>query len=286
MAEPSRVIVTGATGFIGSHVIEAALAQGLMVTAVGRDRSKALSSSWLNSVRFVTADLHSATFDPRDLGAADAMIHLAWPGLPDYRDTAHLERHLPDDMRFIEKMLATGVRKLVITGTCLEYGIKYGPLPESTPTSPELPYAIAKDKLRTWIHDLTPSGVTVIWARLFYMYGPGQSSRSILQQLDSAIKRGDSKFPMSPGEQLRDYLPVEEVARRLVRLIGGRGPAGVYNICSGVPISIRRLVEQRISKQGASIELELGSLPYPDYEPVAFWGDGSKFEREFGASDE
>jgi len=286
MAGPLRLIITGATGFIGGHVVEAALARGHTVTAVGRDETKAASSAWASRVRFVAADLHADGFNPSVLGTADAMLHLAWPGLPDYRDPAHLERHLPADTRFIERMLAAGLRRLLITGTCLEYGVANGPLSEAMPTAPTLPYAIAKDALRRRIEDRMPPAATLTWARLFYMHGPGQNPKSILALLDAAVGRGDPAFPMSQGEQLRDYLPVTEVARRLVRLAEIPGASGIYNICSGEPISIRHLVEARIAEHGATIRPEFGHIPYLDYEAMAFWGDGSRYQREAEAADD
>jgi dTDP-6-deoxy-L-talose 4-dehydrogenase (NAD+) len=84
---------------------------------------------------------------------------------------------------------------------------------------------------------------------------------------------------MSGGEQLRDYLPAAEVARHLVSLaIGGKDP-GIVNICSGKPVSIRSLVEGWIAENGWSIDLNRGLYPYPDYEPMAFWGDRQKMDR-------
>jgi dTDP-6-deoxy-L-talose 4-dehydrogenase (NAD+) len=77
---------------------------------------------------------------------------------------------------------------------------------------------------------------------------------------------------MSGGEQLRDYLPVEEVAKRIVNLSIGGDSQGVVNICSGKPISVRNLVEQWLAEQHWKIELNFGYYPYPDYEPMAFWG--------------
>ena len=85
---------------------------------------------------------------------------------------------------------------------------------------------------------------------------------------------------MSRGEQLRDYLPVAEVARRLIRLVEWPAASGIYNICSGEPISVRRLVEQHIAARGGAIDLGLGRYPYPDYEAMAFWGDGARYKRE------
>jgi dTDP-6-deoxy-L-talose 4-dehydrogenase (NAD+) len=81
---------------------------------------------------------------------------------------------------------------------------------------------------------------------------------------------------MSGGEQLRDYLPVVEVARLLVSLALNGRDNGIINICSGEPISVRRLVESWIAANGWSIELNLGHYPYPTFEPMAFWGDRRK----------
>lgn len=109
------------------------------------------------------------------------------------------------------------------------------------------------------------------------MYGRGQNPDSLLAQLDSAIDRGDKCFNMSGREQLRDFLPVGEVTRRIANLAEQVDSDGIYNCCSDVPISVRALVEKRIHKKNAKIELNLGFYPYPDYEPMAFWGDAAKF---------
>jgi nucleoside-diphosphate-sugar epimerase len=81
---------------------------------------------------------------------------------------------------------------------------------------------------------------------------------------------------MSGGEQLRDYLHISEVARKIACLAMIRRNVGTINICSGKPISVRRLVEQWINENEWKIGLKLGHYPYPDYEPMAFWGDASK----------
>jgi dTDP-6-deoxy-L-talose 4-dehydrogenase (NAD+) len=90
-------------------------------------------------------------------------------------------------------------------------------------------------------------------------------------QLDAAIDRGDEVFPMSGGEQLRDYLRVECAAEQLAKALDD-GRDGPVNICSGTPISVRTLVERRILERGARIRPEFGRFPYPAHEPLAFWG--------------
>jgi nucleoside-diphosphate-sugar epimerase len=111
------------------------------------------------------------------------------------------------------------------------------------------------------------------------MYGEGQPETSLFPQLKKAVAAGERAFKMSGGEQLRDYLPVGEVAQRLVDLALTAPNLGPVNVCSGTPISVRRLVEGWIEEFGWKIELELGQLPYTDYEPMAFWGVDARDEQ-------
>jgi len=165
------------------------------------------------------------------------------------------------------------LKDLTITGTCLEYGLKNGCLTEDIKSEPTNPYALAKDTLRKFLYQLQlKSNFKLKWARVFYTYGKGQSTKSILGQLDLAISNGESIFNMSAGEQLRDYLPVEDLANQIVNLSLSNEKNGIYNCCSGVPISIRRLVEEYLLKNQKKINLNLGHYEYPDYEPLAFWG--------------
>jgi dTDP-6-deoxy-L-talose 4-dehydrogenase (NAD+) len=83
---------------------------------------------------------------------------------------------------------------------------------------------------------------------------------------------------MSGGEQIRDYLHVDQVAKYLVGLALSTQSVGLINVCSKKPISIRRLVEQWVERHDWKIQLNLGYYPYPDYEPMAFWGNSSKLK--------
>nr|WP_249794624.1 NAD(P)-dependent oxidoreductase [Bradyrhizobium sp. Oc8] len=272
-------MVTGATGFVGRHVVSALLAKGHSVTAVARNADKARSMPWFTRVHFVSCDLHG-DFRPllsEDLRPA-ALIHLAWPGLPNYRDFFHLGRNLPADLAFLEAAVDAGVSQIMVAGTCLEYGMQYGPLTERAATAPITTYGFAKDSLRKSLQFLQQKKPFILqWMRLFYMYGEGQSPKSLLAQLDRAIDERAPLFRMSAGDQLRDYLPVEEVAANFVlALENSEACNGVINCCSGKPISVLDLVLQRCQARASDIELQRGYYAYPDYEPLAFWGAPSK----------
>jgi len=274
-----RVLVTGATGFIGQHVVRRLIKSGHTVTAVGRDIDKAKRMDWYNSVSFIACDIHQPHLDPLEkFGPADAVIHLAWPGLPHYNELYHFEKNLPADCIFLKKLVFSGYKHILVTGTCFEYGMQDGCLTEEADTRPENPYALAKDSLRKYLQNLQKQEPFILqWARLFYMYGEGQNPNSILAQLDQALDRGDEVFNMSGGEQLRDYLSVQDVANKLVKLLENPICEGITNICSGNPISIIRLVKEHLESRGKSIQLNLGYYAYPQYEPMAFWGSEDKF---------
>ncbi|MFN3687567.1 NAD-dependent epimerase/dehydratase family protein [Salinarimonas sp.] len=270
-----RCAVVGASGFVGRHVLAELRRVGVEALAVSR------SGASVDGHAGLALDVAAPPSDPfQALGRPDVVIHLAWGWLQDYRSLAHVETELPTHYRFLAALVRGGLSRLVATGTCLEYGMMSGPLAESLQPAPTTPYGFAKDALRRQLGFLrreTP--FEFAWARLFYLYGEGQSARSLYPLLHAAAARGERTFPMSGGEQLRDYLPVTEAARLLVALALRGGDPGIVNVCSGEPVSVRRLVEGWIAERGFEISLDLGRYPYPDYEPLAFWGDRAKLDR-------
>lgn len=271
-----KIAVTGASGFIGRYVLAELARQRVEVVAVTRDATRLASSGITN--RIVEMDMAAPGTDCFDrLGKPDVLIHLAWDGLPNYRSLHHFETELPQQFRFLKAMVEAGLPSLLVTGTCFEYGMQSGALSEDMPTQPANPYGYAKDALHRqleFLRSVKPFNLT--WARLFYMYGEGQPDTSLYPKLRAAVLCGDKVFNMSGGEQLRDYLPVEVVARQIARLAMAGADTGTINICSGVPISVRSLVEKWLRENNWKIELNFGYYPYPDYEPLAFWGDSSR----------
>ena len=280
-----NVLVTGATGFIGRHVVKTLLQRGFAVRAVARDLEKARTLPWFADVEFVAADIHAPDTDVRALTkGVDAMLHLAWPGLPDYAGLFHFETTLPADYAFIKAVVESGVTQVLVTGTCFEYGLQSGPLSEASPPQPANPYGLAKNTLRLFLEALNRTQpFTLQWARLFYLHGEGQNPRSLLASLDRAIAAGDTHFNMSKGDQLRDYLAVEDAAGYLVTILQNPQFAGVINCSSGQPVSVRELVEHYLQARGVSMQLNLGHYTYSPHEPMAFWGINKRLQRLMGA---
>lgn len=277
-----KVLVTGATGFIGNYVIQQLLQDNCEVIATSAHEEKAAQASWFSRVPYIPFKLEEMD-EQQDyhtfFGKPDALIHLAWEGLPNYKALFHFEENLPRHYRFLKNLVTNGLKDITITGTCFEYGMQEGSLKETDEAKPANPYALAKDCLRKFMTELQKHHPFVFkWVRLFYLYGKGQSPNSLLSQLEKALSEGKPGFEMSGGEQVRDYLPVETVAANIVKIAEQDKVSGIINCCSGVPITVKQLVEQYLAERGMAIPLILGYYPYPDYEPMRFWGENTKLK--------
>lgn len=197
-----KVLVTGATDFVGSHVIPSLLKTGHTVIAICRSHKKARPFNYHDDVKRVDFDVFDLPEMPYALfGQPGCLIHLAWAGLPNYKDDFHLTENFPADETFLSAMLRGGLKHLLVTGTCFEYAMQEGELTEDHPRLAETPYGIAKNRLRDRIRPFAEQcGATFLWVRLFYMYGPGQSERTLFAQLQAAIDSGATSFDM-PGVQ-------------------------------------------------------------------------------------
>ncbi|MDW7650518.1 MAG: NAD(P)-dependent oxidoreductase [Bacillota bacterium] len=275
-----KILITGATGFVGGFVISEMLQYGHDIVATSRNSNRAKSKDWFSKVCYIHADLNQE--NPNYFayfGKPDLLIHLAWEGLPDYHGLFHIEKNLWTQCKFIKNMVHNGLKSLTIVGTCLEYGMQNGCLTEDMDTKPSTPYGLAKNFLQQYVAELHKNyEFHYKWLRLFYIYGPGQNEHSIFAQLERAVINYCEEFNMTAGEQLRDYLPIEKAAEYIVKISLKKQVSGIFNCCSGQPVSLRKFIEGYLDKKEYKIKLNLGYYPYPDYEPLAFWGDNSKLK--------
>ena len=274
-----KILVTGATGFVGNHVVLFLLTKDVDIVVTSRSAENAKKFSWFTKVNYAEWTIGDTIHDNliNYFHQPDVCIHLAWDGLPDFRNEAHESTFFQNHWNFLEQFVKGGVKKIVVSGTCLEYGMQEGELAEDMEVFPLLSYPKGKNKLRQSLVDLQEKYTFQLdWVRLFYMYGQGQHPKSILSQLQRNIDEKQPVFNMSKGEQLRDYLPVEKVAEVIVNLALIKSENGIVNCCSGIPVSIQSLVKEYLQQAGIEMTLNLGHYPYPDYEPFAFWGSTKK----------
>ncbi len=275
-----KILVTGASGFIGKYVVDELLKTDHTIIIAGRSEPITQSSSTKEKTNFSYLDLNQ--IDPAInyfdyFGCPDVAIHLAWQGLPNYTRLFHFEENLFNHYQFLKNLVTNGLPSLIVTGTCFEYGMQEGKLSEDMASIPDNAYALAKYSLYRFLTELkksTPFNFT--WLRLFYMYGAGQSPNSLFSQLTKALERKDTSFNMSGGEQVRDFLPVEKVAAIITKIGLLQTDIGIINCCSGQPVKVKDWVHRFIAANRQQIDLNLGFYPYANYEPMEFWGSTKK----------
>ena len=263
-----KFLVTGATGFIGQHLLHALLPYG-QVIVICRDKKNI--QSLYPKIEVLEQSL-TTPIPKKYLGPDTSLVHLAWPNLPNYTQLFHFEDTLMAQYQFIKQSVLQGITHVMITGTCFEYGLQEGGLSAKTLPQPVTAYGLAKHCLHEFLRTLQKTHSFILqWARLFYVYGEGQNPKALLPSLQAAIDNQEKKFCLSLGEQLRDFIDVKDVVSQLMEhLMSAKNIT--FNVCTEKPISVRRFVENYIKTQNATIELKFGHYPYLPYEPLAFWG--------------
>lgn len=274
-----RILVTGANGFVGKHLINELLKRDIDVIATSVEKS-----IQNDDVTYIQYDINSNSSGLIGLfQKPDQIIHLAWQGLPNYNESFHVDKNLPINLAFIKTLLNEGLKKVNVIGTCFEYGLQEGALSENMETKPSNPYGIAKDLLRKEIEALKNEfNFDFNWYRLFYVYGEGQNPNSLLSSLDKALENGDKFFNMSKGDQIRDFIKIEDAVEIIAKLSLYENECGIVNCSSGKPITVKELVDNHLKEKSRSIKLNLGYYPYSENEPFAFWGDTTKLNKILG----
>jgi nucleoside-diphosphate-sugar epimerase len=280
-----RVFLTGASGFIGSHVARALLSTGCEVAILTRPGNPL----WrLHDVAHRMTLLKGELSDIAALRPAlgewkpEACIHLAWYAEPNkYLTSPENIPALTASLTLLDELIKAGCRQVVMAGTCAEYDTDAGFLREDGPTRPTTIYAAAKLSLSLLGQQIaSAAGVRFAWARLFYLYGPYEDERRAVPALIRALLRGET-FRATKGEQVRDYLHVEDVASALCAL-AERGVSGIVNIASGAPVTMRQVMETVGEITGRPDLIRFGELPYRDWEPRFICGDSRRLRSETG----
>lgn len=257
----TRVLLTGATGFVGRHVHPALLRQGCDVVAVIRSGGQDRLNGGAQVIE--TDDIFSdgaSLWESRCTGV-DMVVHLAWYAEPGkYLTSLRNLDCLSGTLALARGALSAGVKRFVGTGTCFEYDLNASHLYTNSPLDPLTPYASAKAATYLALKSvMAQEGVGFLWARLFYLYGQGEDPRRLVPYLHQQVQAGE-RADLTSGTQIRDFMDVEEAARLLVSDALG-DQTGVSNIASGQGITVRALAEQIADQYGRRDLLNFGARP-------------------------
>ena len=271
-----RIFLTGGTGFIGTHFLRSPLAGGHEIVALRREGSRSCLPLSAEPI-WLSRPLDGVTVD--DLAGCDVLVHLASPGVsPKKASWAELfYSNVTATLRLVEHARLAGVRRVVVAGTCTEYGRsadRFDPIPVDAPLEPTQGYAASKAAASVALSAYAAEqGVELAYLRVFSAFGDGQYEANFWPALKKAALAGED-FPMTAGEQVRDYLPVEDVAaafwRAATTMPVVAGCPCVANIGSGHPMTMRAFAEAWWARLGAKGKLQVGALPYRPNEVMRF----------------
>ena len=267
-----RVFLTGATGFVGSHVVDALHARGHEVVALRRPGSRSRVPP-AREPRWIDGALDDVPGDA--FAGIDAVMHLAshTPNPP--YDT--LERclywNVQASIAMASRAVAAGVRRFVVAGSCFEYGAsaaRYDAIPVDAPLEPALSYPTSKAAAAVAFLGLArQEGLQLQLMRLFQVYGEGEAPTRFWPALREAARTGRD-FPMSPGLQVRDFVAVEDVAAQLADALDFDGVAPgrprIAHVASGRPCTLIDFARHWWARWGATGRLLPGAVPMREGE--------------------
>ena len=275
-----KILITGADGFVGAPLTRALLALGMDVGAVALPGEPLRRLSKADTSRLHL--LHGSLTEMDGLRPAltdfrpDACIHLAWYAEPG--KYLHSPNNLPmlhGSLALMQTLLDVGCKQMIGAGTCAEYDTEQGWLKEDGRTNPESIYAATKLSLCLCGEQLARmGGMAFAWGRIFYPYGPQEDPRRMVPALIRALL-AEQTFPATQGEQVRDYIHVADIAQAFITLLTAQA-TGIYNIGSGAPVPVRRVMETIEDVVGRRGLIQYGATPYRDWEPRFICADTGK----------
>lgn len=275
-----KIAVTGANGYIGSHVVKTLLDAGVSCTAVDFEHTHIDPRAEFLPVNILEND--PGVYDK--LGRPDVFLHLAWKDGFAHQSPAHMEM-LSAHAALLRNLLEGGLKHLAVMGTMHEVGYHEGAVDENTPCKPVCAYGIAKNALREASRLLAEkNGAVWQWLRAYYIYGDDKNARSVFGKILQAAQEGKTMFPFTSGKNKYDFIPVNELARQIAACILQQKVTGVINCCSGRPVSLAEQVEHFIRMHGLNVQLEYGAYPDRPYDSPAIWGDNTKIQTILNAA--
>lgn len=274
-----RILLTGATGFIGRHCLPLLSARGYEVHAVSTRGS--LDSS--SDIHWHKVDLLNS-LQLQDL-VADVMpshlLHFAWYAMPGKYWTSLENIHwVQSSLELLQAFVANGGERAVMAGTCAEYDWRYGYCSEKvTPLAPTTLYGACKHSLQIMLDSLSKeTGLSTAWGRIFFLYGPYEHQDRLTSSVIRSLLMGE-KARCSHGNQIRDFLYVKDVADAFVTLLDS-GVEGPVNIGSGRPVVLKNIIQKISDKIIKRDNTEFGAVPVSSDDPPLLVADVRRLIKE------
>jgi nucleoside-diphosphate-sugar epimerase len=262
-----KVLLTGASGFVGSHVARLLVREGCEVHALVRAKSDLRRIADLRSqLHFVTGDIrYPMTLDAVAERTPEICFHLGWYATPGsyLRATENIDL-MASTLKLATRLAESGCKRFVGVGTCFEYDTVAGYLSEETRLAPAFLYSAAKAGTYLALQCLSQS-MSIAWARIFYLYGPFENEGRLVPSVIHALLSGEPAR-CTRGDQVRDFLHVEDVASA-IWCTGKSALRGAVNVGSGNPVTVASIVREIGALIGKPDLVRLGALASSPGDP-------------------
>ena len=266
------ILVTGAAGYIGRHVVKTALDMGHRVIAADFAFKGVDERAEFCDVPLFSGDKNIY----KALGSPDVCIHLAWRDGFRHNASSHM-KDLSSHVVFCNNMAAGGLPLLTVMGTMHEVGYWEGPITADTPCAPQSQYGIAKNALRqSLLLSLPDTGCLLHWLRAYYITGDEAHGSSIFAKITQAELDGKETFPFTSGQNRYDFIDVDRLAQMIVAASVQDQVNGIINVCTGQPRTLADRVEQFLRDKHYKIRLDYGAYPDRPYDSPGVWGDPAR----------
>lgn len=272
-----KIFVTGGTGFVGCHVLREALARGWEVVGHRRSEVSLPRVPLEQHPQWVTKPLDEIVGN--DLKDCQVLIHLAahTPNPPYDTFERCFYWNVTTALRLVDQARQAGVTRFIVAGSCFEYGKageRYERIPPDAPLEPVTSYPASKAAASVALYAWAIHHKVELWiGRIFQVYGPGEPETRLWPSLRRAALAGED-FPMTAGEQVRDFVPVEMVAGKFIEAVArtdlSPGEPQIENVGSGRAQTLREFAEHWWNHWGAKGQLQFGALPYRPGEVMRF----------------
>jgi len=282
----TRILVTGAGGFVGAAVVKAAVAAGHEVVALVRNDTSRLTSI-ADRISMQRVDLADTTAVAALLHSAKPaiVIHSAWEGVGGALRSGDIQLdNIRTTVALADAAIAAGARKFVGIGSQAEYGRYDRKIVETDLPQPTMLYGAAKlAACHLAAQRCREAGMAFAWLRLFSVYGAGDNSNWLIPSAAVALVRG--KPPLcTAGTQKWDYLHIDDVADGVLAAATSDRATGVFNLSSGNPVAVRQIVETLRDFAAPDLKLNFGAIPFGPDQIMHLDGDNGRLRAATGWS--
>lgn len=267
-----KILLTGGSGFIGRHTLPFLIKQGYEVHMVVRDQAKLaeINPDILSQVSQHNCDLFEYKQQEKlfENLKPSHLLHFAWDATPGkfWSSSSNLI-WVETSLKLLKNFAKYGGQRVVFAGTCAEYDWSHGYCTENlTPTNPHTLYGVCKNSLRQIFEQYCEqSSLSCAWGRIFWLYGMNEyPERLVSSVINKLLRKQPAKC--THGEQIRDFMFVDDVARAFVCLLSSE-VEGTVNIATGKPVTIKEIVELIANLLESREKLELGAIQAAKKEP-------------------